>query len=373
MTMPLPDEPITFATDVPDVVDRPTLRASGPAEIVQIIPYQLGFHPEESVVLLGLRGRRMAVSVRFDLDAPAAAAEPWCAAAHKAGADRVVVAIYSEDEHGAGLPHRGYLDELAELFAKYGLEEVDALLVGAGRWWSYRCSSDRCCPRAGTPVDRDGAIAAGAVAEGLVALPSRRELEKELAPDPVAVRQVDDALYRWGVAELDEGPLADTVVRARDWAAVRAFVRDAETPGYRPSPDEAAKVLAALTDLYVRDATVGFLALPPKQPVADAWRLLTRMAPEHARAPVATIYALWCFARGSGARTNVAVDVALAADPDYSMAILLAEMQTAGMNPFELMHDLGHECRLIGRRIQRKRDPRSPEQRRRDKKRADPR
>jgi hypothetical protein len=132
-------------------------------------------------------------------------------------------------------------------------------------------------------------------------------------------------------------------------------------------------VLLALQDIFVRDATIGYLAAPPNRQVGDAWRHLTRVAPEPLRAPVATVYALWCFARGSGARTNVAVDVALAADPHYTMAGLLDDMQSVGLNPFEVMHELAQECRLVGRRIQRKRDPRAPEQRRKGKKREHPR
>jgi hypothetical protein len=69
----------------------------------------------------------------------------------------------------------------------------------------------------------------------------------------------------------------------------------------------------------------------------------------------------------------VAVDVALAADPDYTLANLLVDMQSAGMNPYEVMHELASSCRLVGRRIQRRRDPRAPEQRRTGKKRKDPR
>jgi hypothetical protein len=66
---------------------------------------------------------------------------------------------------------------------------------------------------------------------------------------------------------------------------------------------------------------------------------------------------MWCYAEGSGARTNVAVDVALDADPDYAMAQIMLELQGSGLNPFEFLHDLAVEAERVGRRIQRKRDP----------------
>ena len=80
-----------------------------------------------------------------------------------------------------------------------------------------------------------------------------------------------------------------------------------------------------------------FCAARPEPEVTIAWRELVRVAPPRWRAPVATVYALWCFAAGSGARSNIAVDVALDADPDYAMAQLLAEAQCGGINPFEFI------------------------------------
>ncbi|MFL6181977.1 MAG: DUF4192 family protein, partial [Actinomycetes bacterium] len=93
MSLPLPaDEP---SAKIPDVVDRPILRASGPADIVQLVPYLLGFHPNDSVVLIAMRGRRIVVSVRNDLDAPIELVVPLCITATRAGADRVVALLYA--------------------------------------------------------------------------------------------------------------------------------------------------------------------------------------------------------------------------------------------------------------------------------------
>ena len=69
------------------------------------------------------------------------------------------------------------------------------------------------------------------------------------------------------------------------------------------------------------------------------------MSPAELRAAPATLYAMWCYAAGAGARTNVGIDVALAADPDYTMAHLLLELQMTGLNPFEVVHDMAHRGR----------------------------
>ena len=364
MSLPLPaEEPFSEsfddlpdAADIVDIVDRPTLRASGPAEIVQLVPYLLGFHPSESLVLLALRGRRIVVSVRYDLGAPLEMLQPWCQAAMKAGADRVVSLIYAEGIDGSPLPHRELSEQLRDLFESHALDEVDAIAVSDGRWWSYRCGDARCCPAEGTPIDANGAVAASAVTEGMVALPSRESLESELEVDEMAADRVLTEMVTLMAAELEGPEPNERVGRAEDWAQVRAFVRGARK-GADVTYEQAARVLCALSDRSVRDAAIGYLVGRPEPEVQEGWRQLTRMAPEERRAAPATLYAMWCYASGSGARTNVGIDVALAADPNYAMALILLDLQSAGINPFEFIHEMALEAKLIGRRIQRKRDP----------------
>lgn len=375
MSLPLPaEEPHSTShsdsNQIVDIVDRPTLRASGPAEIVQLVPYLLGFHPSNSVVLIALRGRRIVVSVRNDLDAPIELLDPWYLSATKAGADRVVALVYSDAAGGAQLPEQHVVDALEAKFEKHRLKVVDIVLVGDGRWWSYRCPSPQCCPPEGTPIDTTGAIAASAVAEGLVALPTREALESELAIDEAGMRLVEEEI---GVYILGEGVgrFADQrpdqrpdvrpderVVRLGDWAAVRRFVREVRR-GDGITPAMAARVLCALRDRSVRDATIGYLVARPEPEVCDAWRQLTRVAPVSWRPAPAVLYALWCYADGDGARSNVGVDVALDANPDYAMAQIVLELQASGLNPVEFIHEMAHEASLVGRRIQRKRHPAS--------------
>lgn len=333
----------------------PTLRASGPGEVLQVVPYLLGFHPEKSVVLIALRGRRIAVSARYDLEAPPEMAVPWMVAAGREGATSVLVVVYSDLLDGPPLAHREHADRLAELAAERELTVTDRLAVGADRWWSYDCSNPHCCPPEGTPVDPTGAVAVGAVAEGLVSLPRRSDLEAELAPLPVRVAEVSGALDRAD----EEAPvdLSPEDLRARDWATVRRFVRESERRQGPIPAQEAAAVLWALLDLHVRDATLGYLAARPKPEVTGAWRELVQVAPPLWRAPVATLYAFWCYAAGQGARTNVGIEVALAADTDYSMALLLDQVVGTGVNPLRFIPDLAKECRPIARRIERRRRP----------------
>ncbi|MFL6287615.1 MAG: DUF4192 domain-containing protein, partial [Actinomycetes bacterium] len=341
---------------IPDVVDRPILRASGPADIVQLVPYLLGFHPNDSVVLIAMRGRRIVVSVRNDLDAPIELVVPLCITATRAGADRVVALLYADGISGPPLPRQRYVDELRALFAEHGLEEVDIIAVSDGRWWSYRCSDPRCCAPDGTPIETSGVTAATAVAEGLVALPNRESLESELALDELAMNVVRSEIAEFIASEYGKPEESERQIRAGDWAEVRKFVKKVRK-GDSFTPKEAARVLCALEDRSVRDATIGYLVSRPDPDVREAWRRLTTVAPTRWRPAPATLYAMWCYADGNGARTNVGVDVALDADPDYAMAQILLELQMSALNPFEFLHDMAVEAERVGRRIQRKRHP----------------
>lgn len=360
MSLPVPaddaaPEPLLPPAESDDAAPtRPALRIRGPGEILQVVPYLLGFHPADSVVLIALRGRTVVVSARYDLDAPPEMAVPWMAAACKEGARSVLFVVYGDTE-GPPLQHREHVDRLAELADHRGLSVTDRLVVADDRWWSYDCSNPACCPPEGTVIDRSGPAAVGAVTEGLVCLPRRADLEAELAPDLARMAEVAQALDAAG--EDTPVDLRPEELRAHDWARVRTFVRDC--PG-RTGPieaDEAAAVLWALLDLHVRDATIGFLAQPPRPEVTAAWRELVQVAPPLWRAPVATLYAFWCYADGQGARTNVGIEVARAANPEYSLAALLDELVCAGVNPRRIIPDLAKDCRSIARRIERKRSP----------------
>ncbi|MFL6070418.1 MAG: DUF4192 domain-containing protein, partial [Actinomycetes bacterium] len=240
MSLPLPaDEP---SAKIPDVVDRPILRASGPADIVQLVPYLLGFHPNDSLVLIAMRGRRIVVSVRNDLDAPIELVVPLCITTTRAGADRVVALLYADGISGPPLPRQSYVDELRALFAEHCLEEVDIIAVSDGRWWSYRCSDPRCCAPDGTPIETSGVTAATAVAEGLVALPNRESLESELALDELAMNVVQSEIAEFIASEYAKPEESERQIRAGDWAEVRKFVKKVRK-GDSFTPKEAARVL----------------------------------------------------------------------------------------------------------------------------------
>ena len=78
--------------------ESPTLRVTGPAELLGAVPYLLGFHPEESLVVIGLDDTKVIVSARVDLaDAETPGVLPDLFDAIKRGtATRAVAAIFTD-------------------------------------------------------------------------------------------------------------------------------------------------------------------------------------------------------------------------------------------------------------------------------------
>jgi uncharacterized protein DUF4192 len=322
---------------LPDVAPY-CVRISDPGDIAAGIPQLLGFHPRESVVLIGLGGPRHRIGLTVRVDIP-----PLCAAADltrtlartltgsvlSGRPDAVVVAVVSEapDEPGSGgadLPHRALLRELTLSLTDVGLPLRQALLVRNGRWWSYDCADACCRPGAGTALPGGvTALEAASVASGIVVETSRQSLELRIRRDPARGAALDDCLRAVG-----------------DWAAVAEAVGlcapGPATAGVRLPDPLLVRVVAALQDLELRDRALG-LALGEEAAAAQAlWTECTRRAPEPLDAAPATLLAVSAWLQGDGAMANIALDRALTSDPGYRLAGLLAPALEACLHPAEL-------------------------------------
>ena len=112
------------------------------------------------------------------------------------------------------------------------------------------------------------------------------------------------------------------------------------------------RLLLALDDLLVRDAAMGWApvgpgrrgrrAIPSGDTPAEApggellWRALLEVAPDECAAAPATLLAWSAYLRGDGLTANLALDRALAADPGYRLAGLLAAAYSRGVAPESL-------------------------------------
>ncbi len=338
-------------------------------------PYLVGFVPEDSIVLVALYGRqprgRVVGTARADLvPDPVTVLRGFIRQALDRGAGSVIALVYDDPVSGPPLVRGGLVAALGRGLVEAGLPLVDALSVRrereGWRWWSYLCQRPDCCPTEGRLVSEESWIAAEAVGRGLVALPSRRDLVDALLPDESAVSAVSAEVPRWLTQVSTEAAWRSAQMLSidtalADFAAVGGQGSDDGGLGTTSSrwgrvpAAQAARHLVALREVGVRDLVVVQPQSATLEAAARYWCELTRCAPVELRAPAATLLAVACIQQGAGARANVAVDVALAADPQYTLAQLLAlAMGPGALSPDQLVQSLA-EARVTEReRLQRR-------------------
>lgn len=314
-----------------------SLRTLG--DLLAVVPYLLGFHPADSLVLIALRDRQIVFQVRVDLPEPAEATD---LARHLAGlAERNSATSAVLLGYGTGTRVTPVALALPPALESRGVALLDALRVTDGRYWSYLCTEPTCCPPEGTPYDAASPIAAEAVVNGYVALPSREEFARRLEPvsGPAreamveATRRADERLAALIESRTDDpsGALLQAGVAAIDGAVQR------RRAGQPIDDDELAWLGVVLVYLPVRDhawaSLGGDLSTDELSTHLSLWTEVVRRGdPDLVVAP-ATLLAFAAWRAGEGALASIALATALEADPEYRMAQLLYQALVTGLSP----------------------------------------
>lgn len=322
------------------------------AEVVAAIPHQLGFTPTESLVVLCCHEPRGQVGLSMRIDLPQERQEPALVDSivqrvRHESATRVVLAVHTEQE--GRLPRQNLVDDL-----RLQLEDLvltEALLVRRDRFWSYVCSEPRCCPAEGRSVTEAvrsapvQLLAAENALAGRSVLPTRAALAASVS-GPVllaaeAARQrCERALDALG-GELSGRPEA----ALRDW---RVAVDRWRRPPGEVGDGEAARLAMTLHSKAVRDEVATWVAEDQEALLALVTELCRR-TPAPYDAPVATLLGWLSYACGGGALVVIALERALATDPDYAMAQLLLDLANAQVRSAVVRGLLAEEARRLGR------------------------
>jgi hypothetical protein len=330
----------------PALDPSPLLRVRSPADLVEIVPFLVGFHPTESLVLLGLNGQRERVGLTLRLDLAAALAAPGSVetcVAHlvRAGARGAVAVVYDKppafwyDDGLPALPHTDLVDVVMDCLEVRGIALADALLVGAGRWWSYLCVNQRCCLPEGqavrAPADASPIVAAATVA-GMTAATDREALAASVAPLPMPERDslhaATRAYAKTAAAQLDPASLRTWAMDA--WSAAVLAQRRVET---EIDEKTAARLLVALRDVHVRDACCDWANDSDEASARAVARQLARRACAPWDVAPYALLAWFAWRAGEGALARIAVEHALASDPSCTFARLIEELLDHGVNP----------------------------------------
>lgn len=338
--------------------DEPTrLRVRSAEDLIEAVPYLLGFRPNDSAVLVGLDRPALAegsvggitVVARMDL-----------AGLDDAFADAASGPVQAHPVQGRpSLPRQSSANALVEKAVQVLLRARTAQAVGL--LYIGRTASPEGCHRVMLTVDRaarrqgldvaewlvavaetDSAgrpvapvassrIAAEATYAGLVARPDRCALAAVLEPRPLAERErLRDRLdyariqHRRTVRSARGAPIRRSSVRALFAASRTLGVLDDR---------QLVRFGVALGDHDVRDAC--WLAIEGRRLDGEAlWRELAGALPDPYAAAPAFLFGWLQWRAGHGALAAVAVERALQADPDYRAAHLLDSALGHGLDPF---------------------------------------
>ena len=306
-------------------LDPASAFAHGPADLLALIPYQLGFHPAESAVTVFLHAGKVKMTARVDLPPPAAAGEfarQLRGLARQHDIDELMLFVYSAQPASARALLTGLIRALPARLVR------DALYVDGSRWWSLTCDQ-ACCPAEGTPYDvASSRLAAEAVYSGLTARATRDELAATVdgPPNEEIPRLVELA------AEVRD-QLEQLAVPQRAAERLEQTVRSAVTDPTGLDDRNCSALALLVTDLRLRDLAWAMISREQAEEHVELWlRVVNRVPPELSAAPLALLgMAGWI--SGHGALLNCCVDRLRDLHPGYSMGRLLAEISDGAVSP----------------------------------------
>jgi hypothetical protein len=339
--------------------DIPTIRIDQPGELIEAIPYLIGFHPRESLVMIGFGARHVGpagpsqvptqiqMTLRMDLpdeSVDVADLAPIIEALTRSGVSSVVAVIMTDpesaDPRSSGVLH-DLLDALSASVAHAGMELLDVLIADDVMWWSLLCGDSDCCP----PQGRARSVgcseaAAQATVAGLVALPDRSAVADVLTGHGADQRQSLDPALAAAEDRLTQALLNNGTRRLRrtDTAALMRAAKQRSrprpgAPAPRPLTDkQLARFGVALADVRIRDEL--WMAIDEGHVDATAFlhELLTSL-PSPYDAPALFLYGWERWRAGNGTLAAMAAERCLESDPRYSAASLLLTAVRSGLNP----------------------------------------
>ena len=288
----------------------------GPADLLAAIPYVLGYHPQESVVVVFVTGdRRLTCGLCVSRQAP----DSFIIAESSTAASRADAGYAFVVGYGP-LVDRERLAGIADSLTM-AVPIQACLLVDEGR---YYCLNDGCpcTPEHGAVLDpSSGVIAAEMTLRGRVALPSREHFDTFVESDPDAQARTAAALSQ--VPDVLPDPVA-VVHTSLDIAAA----------GGQLSDEQVAYLAVALVDNGGRCAA--WLATTGETWQHDMWLDTARRVPEHCVAAPANLVAWSAWRRSEPALARAALSKAVQAQPDNTMSQLIGVVLTSGINPATL-------------------------------------
>jgi hypothetical protein len=301
-----------------------------PLDLVALAPQALGFHPEDSVVVLTFGPPGKAFHARVELPTePAdqeAVASLFVGAVLRNALDLAAVLVYSAD----ALTARAQAERLVDELAGNGVRVLDVLRVEGDRYF-HLLEDDH----EGTPYDLSThPFTARRVFEGHVVHESRAAVAESLVgTDPAEVEAVAAAAEAEGDRLVDASRRGIVTGRRADALWIQGRVRRFLRTGRPLTTGEAGRMLFLCRDPEMRDVAWAEMQRPDAARHVDFWRDLVRRAPDDLLPAAAALLGFAAWLAGDGALAWCAVDRCTSVAPDYSMADLVAEVLLRAVPP----------------------------------------
>jgi hypothetical protein len=309
-----------------------TFVARGPADLIAVVPAVLGFHPQDSVVLLTFGppggGFHARVDLPVEADEQASVVGVLVDAVVANQVRRAAVLLYTEDVGAAEAQARALVDGLVD----EDVEVIDVLRIDEGRWFPVPEHGDP-----GTAYELEThPFTAQRVFEGQVVHRDRAELA-----DSLVGTDEDDAV----AVALAATRCADLVAASREApGGMRGFLRTearwlqrrirGRAQDARPlDPQDAGRLLVLASVVLTRDVAWAEITRASAGTHVELWRELVRRAPRDLLPGAAALLAFAAWQHGDGALAWCALDRCLEVDPDYSMAHCVAQVLTGAVPP----------------------------------------
>lgn len=304
---------------------------TSPHDLLAAIPFLIGYHPENSLVLVSLKAGAVGMAMRVDYpqDLPEPAYDLLASHLLREKSDSALLVAYLPSDRNDG---EAVLEEVAQALDRVDIKVQESIYVRDGRYRSLLCHDDRCCPKEGNLVPQIGSsrIAAEHVIAGLpMPFADLTSLAQSLSSLPMA----EDPEWIALVEKFTPGDLEADALNASQRAGATAVIDLAEkfsVDGANNNQELMALVIAHLQDIQVRDFALGSHDDQSADKYWSMWRYLLRIAPLGYIAPIASLCAGLAYERGDGALANSALDIALTDEAGYSLALLLRRVFTAG-------------------------------------------
>jgi hypothetical protein len=305
---------------------------TSPHDLLAAIPFLIGYHPENSLVLVALKDDNVGMAMRVDMPTDIAPESYDLLASHfqREAADAALIVAYVDSETD---PEPVLINTSAALL-RAGISIKESLIVSDGRYRSMLCHDSECCSPLGSPIpdiDSSRIAAEHVIAGHPMPFANVSGLVQSIAALPSAMEESWQSEVRTFWIESDSENLIDL---QRDGATAVIDLAGEYVQGRGAEDRElVARVIGRISDIQVRDYALG----SHNEETADAywqmWRELLLIAPRGFVAPIASIFAALAYERGEGALAHKALDRALADDERYSLALLLRRVFTAGWPP----------------------------------------